>query len=396
MPNELTNFHQELNNPNSGNNSELFSAVSPLLNLQNIQEPKNKFDAERINKLKDAVRRGMVGLEYLTGLKSNKAETFYDKHPVQATISNLLANSGNAGLTTALAVPAVNAVRQAGQLKKMVNSYDSRVGDASQSMLNKLAPMEGGSLRVTDPSVLNTFGSLDAEHIDTKGKGVINPIEKRLKYMDLVSGGKTNYSGDYKKLKSLAAKKKFLSGLVGTQEHNILGDYAEMHKGLSTSGKKLKAPLFAGAGDWIREKIPDELKQKNEKLYSALSSVLPSKHQPIKDWANRVLGDLPEENKSPALMNAIFEQALKKPRGHFSGVGEDIARNPYARTIPAKILRHLGPGAVVGGGIAAGGLGLHAALKALQNEVYGKEQIKEWKRNLLRSKGQFEEANRIK
>jgi hypothetical protein len=52
--------------------------------------------------------------------------------------------------------------------------------------------------------------------------------------------------------------------------------------------------------------------------------------------------------------------------------------------------------ALMGAGIAGAGLGLNEVMKLIQSKVYGKEKIKDWKRNALKAKGEFEEADRIK
>jgi hypothetical protein len=402
MPEDLTSFQRELDTPEAGAQSELYRAIAPLLDLHNLPEAKNKFDQERLNKLKDDFRKGTVGLEYLTGLKNNRAETFYDKHPVQALTSDVLANSETIGAGVAAGTPLLNAMRQGSNLKKMMPAYHSRKGDPTQSMLEKLAPVgkEGKRLPVTDPHVLNMFGSLNVANGDPAA------IQKRLQQMDLLGQGKTNYLKQYESLLNSPAAteeeaklkpariKQHLDNLYSTPEHLALGEYAEAHKGLRDSGKNLKAPVFSGLGEKLREKVLTEnLLNKHPKLYDILGQILPDKDQPLRDWINSTIGKQHPEHMSEDMIKQVLESSVG---GNRERLANDIARNSFARTRTGKALRRLGPGGVIGGGIAAGGLGLHAALKALQNQVYGKEQINEWKRNTLRSRGEFEEANRIK
>jgi len=428
MAEDLTSFQRELDTPGAGTQSELYRALAPLLDLHNLPEAKNKFDQERLNNLKNDFRKGTVGLEYLTGLKNNKAETFYDKHPVQALTSDVLANSGTIGAGVAAGTPLLNAIRQGSNLKKMMPAYNTRKGDPAQSMLEKLAPVgkEGKRLPVTDPHVLNMFGSLSAtpdmsEHAkiienlnssdpklrtEAHQKAEKTPMIKRLRQMDLLGGDKDKYLNEYASLLNSPAAteeeaklkgvriRQYLDNLYSTPEHLALGEYAEAHKGLRDAGKNLKSPVFAGLGEKLREKVlTGDLLEKHPKLHNILGQILPDKDQPLRDWINATIGKQHPENMSPEMIQQVLENAVGGDR---SMLANDIARNSFARTTAGKTLRRLGPAGVIGGGIAAGGLGLHAALKALQNQVYGKEQINEWKRNMLRSRGEFEEANRIK
>ena len=71
-------------------------------------------------------------------------------------------------------------------------------------------------------------------------------------------------------------------------------------------------------------------------------------------------------------------------------------RNPGTRGTLNKTLRRFGPSALFGLGVGGAGLGMSSLLKLIQQHRYGGEQIKEWKRNSLKAKGEFDAAERIK
>mgnify|MGYP000991430011 CR=1 FL=1 len=53
MPENITNFLTDLSDPSSGERSELFRAVRPLLQSPGIDAPKTPYDVARLDKLKD-------------------------------------------------------------------------------------------------------------------------------------------------------------------------------------------------------------------------------------------------------------------------------------------------------------------------------------------------------
>ena len=400
-----TPFQTELDTPGAGTDSELYRAISPLLDLHNLPEGKNSFDRTRLDKLKEDLRRGTVGLEYLTGLKNNKAETFYDTHPAQAVASNALASAGTAGAATAAGLPLLNLIRQRKGLKDLQKDYMTRSGSPEQRMAGKLSPIDsstGNPRPVVDDDVLRVFG-------DTGG-GDMDAIKKRLETLDQISAskgrGEKHYTKELEKIlnetspEARAAKlSPFLKGLRGTEEHGELGQYAELQKDLSTHGHKLKAPIGAGIGDKL---WGSELGSRINNLPAPVSNLahafIPSSYTPHQELIDRrITSKFPNHEPSANLINKIVGEGANEEQKTLMNntLGHHLS-NPHSRMTYTKLLKHLGPGALIGGGVAAGGLGLHQVVKALQNQVYGKEKIKDWKRNTLRSRGEFDEAKRIK
>jgi hypothetical protein len=59
-----------------------------------------------------------------------------------------------------------------------------------------------------------------------------------------------------------------------------------------------------------------------------------------------------------------------------------------------SLIRHRTP-LLAGAGIAAGGTGLYSLLKAIQNQYFEEDQVKDWKKTLLKSRGEFDKAEQV-
>lgn len=110
---------------------------------------------------------------------------------------------------------------------------------------------------------------------------------------------------------------------------------------------------------------------------------VPASQHMLKDTIEDVFGGNignPQSTRDKVFRNAVF-----------GATGSIDNQQRYNR-----FLRMFGGPALMGAGIAGAGLGLNEVLKLIQSKVYGKDKINEWKRNALKAKGEFEEANRIK
>jgi hypothetical protein len=413
MPNEPISFQQEIDTPGAGTDSELYRAVSPLLDLNRLPEAKNNFDRTRIDKLKEDLRRGTLGLEYLTGLKSNKAETFYDNHKAQAVTSDALANAGGIGAGIGAGSAALNFARQRANLLKTVPKHDARRGDAVQRMESKLSPIDpkdGKALPVTDNDALRVFG--DTSPGTAAAPGNLENVKKRVDSLDDIAAVKGDKGakpykaqldkivGNGKSLTPAQVKKlaPFLNNLRGTPEHGVLGQYADLHKDLISHGNSFKAPVGASLGDkFYGSALGDKMQNLPAGVQNVIHSLVPNSFKGHEDLINKHITSRNPNSVSPTLLRKILadtgldaQQLKVVENGLISRL-----KNPASRKAYSKVLEHAGRPALIGGGIAAGGLGLSHVLKALQGQVYGKEKINDWKRNTLRSRGEFEEANRI-
>ncbi len=447
MPNDNTSFHQELSTPGGGTESELYRAIAPLIELDRLPTPKNNFEQAKLEKLKEDLRRGAVGLEYLTGLKNNKVETFYDRHPVQAVTDNILNNSGAVGLAVGAGIPALNFLRQA-RTNLHTEALDSRTGDPTQRAgTTRLSPRnsKSGVPLPTSPDVARVFGSGSVEDISmpasprTRGgktlSGIGNEgaIADRAAALDMAAGTGTKFSDELrailtsKKLKpadKIMRVKAFLSESEKTPAFKNLGHFAELQRALEEKGHKIKGPIGGKTGDKIlASKAFQELlnnpyalgdieaggadsgvlgKLKNlvnkGKGYArglAVSAVPHSKRHVI-DLADKHIGMDANNNLLHTLLKDHYGVKDNSTAGKALNTAMRYRNTPGTYGIPSRLAKHFGPYAAAGLGVYGAGKGLHALMKAIQEKMYGDEQIKEWKKNSLKSRGEFEEANRIK
>jgi len=437
MPENTTNFLTDLSDPSSGERSELFRAVRPLLQSPGIDAPKTPYDVARLDKLKDSVRRGVVGLEYLTGLKNNEVETFYDAHPAEAVTSNVLGSSAGLGLSAAVGVPAKNLHNQWQNLKHTEHAFHARRDDPKQQAEQRLYPgadKANQKLNV-DEDVLRVFGDGRADLVSKprggakSGQGLSavtneEAILRRMQALDAVSGSAPGPNNTDKIKKLLAAVKAkpsdagaqlklttALENLRGSDANKALRSYVDLHKDLSslqTGGHKLKGDALGSLGDALRESstfnnAKNFVTSKSPALGATIDSAIPTKHQGLEDLVRkRILQPHPNAYNEDLLKKILADtqnvdfvnsspEAVSMERSMLSSL-----RNPGTRGTLNKTLRRFGPSALFGLGVGGAGLGMSSLLKLIQQHRYGGEQIKEWKRNSLKAKGEFDAAERIK
>ena len=431
MPQELTSFQRDLVSPDVGTNSELYRAIAPLIDLNRLSTPKTKFDQEKLDKLKNDLRQGTLGLEYLTGLKKNKVETFFDTHPTQATASNVLGSAGGAGLGLAMGGPVINALRQWKNFSKTENAFHARRADPKQEAGSRLSAVSPeGKARPIDEDILRVFGSGTPENDivggsagkpGLKSKNILNTdaLAKRMQGLDEVSGVHTKSPGFQQELATalkvkdpavrLAEVKKLMDSTRGTKAYGALKSYVDLHTDLQRlrdNGKGLKGGFGSSLGDRLiaNDGFENIVAKLPTGLQASIRSLIPHSGQGFEDLVRKRI--------SLAQPGHVSEDMLKRVAGDVYGVD---SINPQSRTDKVfnravfspvgalknqqahnRFLRMVGGPALMGAGVAGAGLGLNALLKMLQSKTYGSDQINEWKRNVLKSKGEFEEANRIK
>ena len=226
MPTQLTDFQKDLIDPNSGNSSELYRAVRPMVEGSGAVDVKAVPDRARLDRLRNEVRRGAISLEYLTGLKSNKGETFYDAHPAQAITSNILSNAGNLGLATAAGIPLKNLYDQWKNFKQTEHAYHARRGDTAQKAENRLYPTSKGDRAILpDSDISRIFGHGSVAVTDAVGPGgavktIANEaeLERRMRVLDAASGGQETWLDKYRD-----AMDKFKNGQGSLELERVLG-----------------------------------------------------------------------------------------------------------------------------------------------------------------------------
>ncbi len=430
MPQQLSSFQKDLVTPETGTDSELYRAIAPLIDLNRLPQAKTKFDQERLEKLKNDLRQGTLGLEYLTGLKNNKVETFFDAHPTEATVSNVLGNSGRVGLGVAAGGPIVSALRQWKNLRRE-NAFHARRNDPSQEAGQRLTPTtSSGASKPIDEDILRVFGDGRPQNdpdINSGGRALKtrniqneDSLKRRAEVLDSVSGnyGKPatqNFSAELKKTlaikdpkKRLVATKALMEKSRASKSYGNLKHYVDLHTDLQSlrDSGGLKGGFGSSLGDklFASDKFNNLLNKLPTGLQSPIKSVIPHSQQGVEDLIRKRILMNPTGPHSEPMLRQIVEDVyggnISSPktkndkifqRAIFGPTGALDNQQRYSR-----YLRMFGGPALMGAGIAGAGLGLNEVMKLIQSKVYGKEKIKDWKRNTLKAKGEFEEANRIK
>lgn len=435
----ISNFQRDLDDRGAGLDSDLFGVVNPLISSEHDADLKGH-DLARTQKLKEQVRQGLVGLEYMTGIKTNKGKTFYDEHPIQAAATDVLKNSGKIGAGVAAGGIGYNMIQQIRNMRMTEKGSMSRKGDPTSG--NNPTNLLDGRGKPVREDISRLFGDYD-----------VNP-SKRLQVLDQLNhtakSDPASLESRHSAIKSTnaqaeadfeAALKKLEDQKPGASRQELPGidsqikDLEKRHGKTMGKSDTAKKDLFSESANLnpasaaledatnIHESLHG-LKRKGKKLHGYLGENLHDiksdnkvlgwikKHlAPGKDQA---VGDLMEKGHftgaSPHYSKDIAKQIYreyvgggdfskaKDPRGHaFETTTLDRIGNPaIQRSGLTKLWDRSKLPIAAGAGIAVGGKGLYHLVKALQNQVYSDDQTKDWKKTLLKSRGEFDRADRIK
>jgi len=429
MPNDLS-FYQSLSDPESGKDFPLYS---------NLAETPGLPDSPRIQKLKEDTRKGLVGLQYLTGLKKRTGQTFYDEHPIQASLTDALANSGKIGLGLGGAAALTNYLRQRSNMHLTEPASMARTNNPNVDVThpaNLLSPREGG----TRQDISSIFGDMETnpqKRLDILGRlsGQTGKASKAFskEYSNIeksISAANKQYDSKLNKLynelekaKSSTSKnrvqainsqisqlekqqgkavadlqtklKKFMASSGRAEGAEALNRYVDLHESLRRAkaqgglkgyvGEGLHSLLGEGkVSDFAREHL---LPGKHQAIADLLEKYKLTKAHPgydeelIKDIVGSYIGD---RKLTGAEGKAFLKSTMKRiaDQGHqYSGIRKAFNRVKF-------------PG-LLGAGVALGGMGLHRLMKAIQENAYSKDKQREWKKTLLQSRGEFDKANQL-
>ena len=413
---DASQFQKDLANPSAGTDSDLYKAVSPLISSDSDHSLQGA-EAERINNLKEQVRKGLVGLEYATGLKKNQVETFYDKHPAEAVTTEALKHAPAAGLGVAGLGALVNYRRQKKNMDMTEPAQMARSGN----------PVD-----VTNPANLLDPSAKDPSRADVSrifGHLEDNP-EKRLALLDRMhkhtAGDSNSFSEKYRALSEAKAN-------AVASHTNDLQLLEEQLKKATNRDEINKATALINAQhqkhsknlealDTVRKNLLQEARksegsaglQKYVNLHESLRRA--REKGGLKDYLGggaKGLGgiaDLLEKYHITGAHPHYDEALIKEIVGEYAG--SHIPASKYPGAIQAilkqtgdtkhqasglsKAFRRIRGPLLAGGLTAAGGAGLYHLIKSIQEQSHSSEQMKEWKRNLLKSRGDFEAADQIK
>ena len=419
MKTAKTNFQQDIENPSAGVDSDLYNTISPMISSDEDSSLSGS-EAARTEGLKSQVRKGLVGLEYLTGLKKNTGNTFYDEHPVQAVTTDLASKAPLLGLAVGGGGLAANYLNQIRNMHRTEPGKMSREGNKLDrtNAANLLNP-SGDPSKNSRADISRIFGDLES-----------NP-ELRLSVLDKLHPSKL-VPGDpesmLQKFRALKDQKASLSGEHGAKLEELQKQFqAAAQTGDRKEISKMESLL----------KSHGELsKQEMGKLDAATKDLLSSARNHPGEGALHNYVDLHESlrrAKETGGLKSHFGEGLKHLGGvedllekyHLTGANphynEELIRDivkEYAgphtanaewENFASNALRRVGDpshqasglakawrrakGPLTAGAITAGGgFALHQLLKMMQNSSNSPQKINQWKKTLLESQGDFDRA----
>lgn len=445
MKPDNTQFRQALKDRKSGTTSDLYKAVKPLIS-GDADDHASGADAENLNGLNEDVRKGLVGLEYLTGLKQNTGETFYDKHPTQAVLTDALKHSLGIGAGVAGLGIASNVLTQNRNMNKTEPASMAREKNPGVDRKHPLESLHARKDKPVADDLAKLFGDPDKDPAtrlklidrleshnpaaagyaeqyrwanesggpDSK-KEVIDRYEQRTR--DLNTDAQKTFAdardqqahnssikerrGTSDALhkveldKSNAALKKILDEAHASEGFQGVGKYVDLHHSLQDAQQK------GGFGKYLGEGL-NTTGAEGGKLQQFLRKyVAPNQDQGIIDLLEKrkITGAHPHLDKE-LVKNIIAQNLNIDPNSERMRA---IMETGFERLKDVKhqgsglmkgLVRHRTP-ILAGAGIAAGGAGLYQLVKAIQNQAYPDDQVKEWKKTLLKSRGDFEGADKI-
>jgi hypothetical protein len=427
MPNEnLSNFAKDIQDPSTGLDSDLYHAIAPMVSIDDTQKL-SPTDSTRINRLRENMRKGLVGLEYLTGLKKNEGDTFYDEHPIQAVTTDILGKSPMLGAGLAAAGVGTNLLRQAKNFKDTEMASMARKGNPGVDVTHPadlLDPSAGAAVRPEHAKIFGDFqGDADRRfkivdklnRVDLTDpasltqryqglqdeKNLINAArEQEIKKLTSAHGSQT----DPKKAQQLKdhlalIEKQYAENLAQVDgkiktlisEARQSGGYGHLKNFANLNESLSRAKQKGGLRGSIGEGLHDI--QSDNPLVNLLKKLAPGPGQGIADLAqkNNVSGVDRE------ILNQIAGEYFNDPeklKAFAKTTAQDIADQPSTPAIMRALKRHRLPLAV-GAGTALAGTGLYHLIKAIQNQVYSDDKLKDWKKTLLKSRGEFDRAERV-
>jgi hypothetical protein len=426
-------FRQDLEDPNAGTNSDLYSTLSPMISPD--ANSLSKADAARISDLQSQVRKGLVGLEYATGLKSNKGETFYDKHPAQAVASDVSSAAVPIGLGVAGLGIGSNILKERKNMHMTEPASMSRkenpLGDATNPS-RLLDPTEGAARE----DIARMFGDFESnpeqrlELIDRLNKqNKAHPDSFTAKHENLKAVKNkvvSDYEGQAQKLTSQLSRsspagvKKIEAQLraLKDQHTSALAQLDKTKKKIFTearsSGGASALPGYVDVHESLqRAKTKGGLKgYHGEGLHRGEDGLMQRILKRVAPGSYEAVGDLLEKRKITGAHPHFDESLIKDIVREYRGGGDFSSLDPKGKAFVETTLKRLQDPAHQSSGIrklfsrvkaplaagaatTAGLMGLHQLLKAIQNQTHSSDQIKDWKKTLLQSRGDFDAANRI-
>jgi hypothetical protein len=334
-----------------------------------------------------------VGLEYLTGLKKNTGETFYDEHPVQAVATDIAGNAPLIGAGIAAGGIGLNQYNQWKNFQKTEPASMAREGNKKVDITNSADLLDpAGRSR---PDVSRVFGDFDDNLL--KRLNVLDRLEKTtsggfVDQYNAIMSGSPGAARD-RKLKELLTKARNSNASAG------LKAYADVHQSLNRAqtkgglkgaiGESLHSLKGKGRiGDFIAKHLAPDMHREVGDLFEKKNITGANPHfdeQLIKDIVREYRGGGDFSQAADPKGKAFVDTTLKGLRD----------RKLQASGLMKGLRRHKLP-LIAGAATTTGLAGMYGLLKAIQNSAYSDEKRKDWKKTLLQSRGEFDEADKLK
>jgi hypothetical protein len=423
LPNEkaasagLSNFEKDISDKDNANKSNFYRSLNSVI-TPSFEESLADQDKERINQLKDEVRKGLVSLDYLTGHKKNTAESFYDVAPATALGLSSLKKAPVLGL----GVAGIGVLENLRRQRKNMNLTEPAKMSRTENPLDRTNPMEllnpsdkkpvradissifGDFEGAIDKrlSLIDKFNSGGAESLSAQYK-LLSEKEKELlasstqKIEELRNQlkqelsqpaaapvkGKKAPKNNFKNIENLItqhkatadhnlkliqdAKNSILQKAKASEGNVILQKYVNLHESLRRAGGNLKGYIGEGLGPL------SGITDLAEKYH--ITGAHPHFNQGLlADIATHHAGTQASPSQLKKFMGSAMTD-LANPSFQGSGIRKFINRNKYP---------------LIAGGVLAAAGGLYPLFKKMQEEKYSKSKINEWKKTILKARGDYD------
>lgn len=415
-----SNFSKDLLDPQAGKGSGLYNTIAPIV---------ESGDGKESDDLKEQVRQGLVGLEYLTGAKKNKVNTFFDEHPVEALTGDFLSKS-----------PLIGAILAGGglasNLRTQKKNFDNTMmAEMARSKNPKDATKPENLLRSDREDIANILGGKNSperleiiDRLSKKAPGTgfkdeyadlmesstaTSPTAKKLidarkaynlskkDYEDALDSPVSFLKNTNKRKSKMEFKEKELQKAVEEQQNKLRDlfqragmsaessraqDYTNLHE--SFKKIKEKGGLRRYRGEGLHDRLGDSSISNFIKDY-----ILPQKGQAAIDMLERHGINAAHPNLDKNLIKKILSENLDTEVSEKT-LNTFLDPKKQKSSIVNFLRRHRFP-LYAGAATAAAGTGLYQLLKSMQNQRYSEEQQKEWQRNALKAQGRFREAEQL-
>jgi hypothetical protein len=424
-----TNFSKDIEDKNSGQNSSFYKNLNPLI-VPNFNNELSGDDADRVNYLKDEVRKGLVSLDYLTGHKKNLAESFYDVNPVAAVGLDALKKAPVVGA----GVAGIGVLENLRRQRKNMNLSEPAKMSRTENPLDRTNPMEllnPSDKKPVRSDVADIFGDFDGSS------------QKRLQLIDRMSGGS---EGSFtQQFEALSTKQKEIAATGEQKILDLRNKLKEKLEAASSGGEAPKGPKGRRAPKGAGGALAAEIKRL-EGLVKNQTEVLEQEMRAVQTAKDALIQKAKNSSGNTALQKYVnLHESLRRSGGKLQGyIGEglgplsgisDLAQKYHitaaspnfdkgllttlaqhhggAQASPKQLEKFLGSTLtdladtslqgsgirrflkrnkypLIGGGLLAVAGGLYPFIRKTVEDQYSKSKVDEWKKTILRARGDYD------